>query len=126
MTFGQRLRTARENARLTLRETAREAGISVSYLSDIELGKRGIPEALDALATALGLQPDTLREWAGEPRVMLVAGCSSCPWSLPARGTDGTCGLDSDERECDSGDDAPDWCPLRSRDVLVRLSTEAT
>lgn len=53
--LGQRLREARSRLGLQLRDVATGAGISKSYLSDIERGRR-LPnlDVLDALACTLG------------------------------------------------------------------------
>lgn len=53
--LGVRLRGLREDAGLTLSQAAGAAGLSLSYLSDVERGRR-VPtlDALDRLARALG------------------------------------------------------------------------
>ncbi len=68
MTFGRYLRLLREDSKTTLRSLSRSMGWSASYLSDIELGRRGAPSGLHiikigrflklekvAIATLLGL-----------------------------------------------------------------------
>jgi transcriptional regulator with XRE-family HTH domain len=55
--FGERVRTIRnDDLGKTLTEIAREVGISISYLSDIELGKRPFPgeDTLLRLNKAMG------------------------------------------------------------------------
>lgn len=42
------MRTAREAAKLSLRETARRMGVSASYLSDLELNRRHISAKAEA------------------------------------------------------------------------------
>lgn len=49
---GQKLRMMREAAKLTLREVANEVGISQSYLSDLEVGRRNWSEARAAEVAA--------------------------------------------------------------------------
>ena len=44
MTFGQLLKQARKSQMKTLREVAEEAGLSLSYISDIEHGRRRPPD----------------------------------------------------------------------------------
>jgi transcriptional regulator with XRE-family HTH domain len=39
-TLGERLRELREAANMSLRELARDVGVSAAFISDIELGKR--------------------------------------------------------------------------------------
>ena len=53
---GQSLRAARTSQSRTLREVAREARVSLGYLSEVERGqKEASSELLNALGTALGL-----------------------------------------------------------------------
>jgi transcriptional regulator with XRE-family HTH domain len=59
--LGRYLRTQREIARLSLRNLARLAQISDSYLSQLERGLyRPSPAVLKAIADALGIPPSTL------------------------------------------------------------------
>lgn len=52
----QGLRSWRKARRLTLRELGRRAGLSASFLCDIEHGRRlATPETLNRIARALGL-----------------------------------------------------------------------
>jgi len=53
---GQSLRAARTSQSRTLREVAREARVSLGYLSEVERGqKEASSELLNAICTALGL-----------------------------------------------------------------------
>jgi len=55
------LRVWRHYRKLTLQQVADEAGISKSYLSQLESGKRrGTPDVLARLAHALGVEVDDL------------------------------------------------------------------
>lgn len=57
MTFGQTLRAARHNT--TLGQVSRRVGLSVPYLSDIELDRRHPPsdERIADIASAIGCDP---------------------------------------------------------------------
>jgi transcriptional regulator with XRE-family HTH domain len=59
--MGQRLRTAREAAKMSLRELARRVDLSPSFISQVELG-RAAPSVgtLYAMTTELGLSLDSL------------------------------------------------------------------
>lgn len=60
--LGQRLRELRETADKSLRELAKEVGISAPFLSDVELGRRfPADENLTALAKALKVPLEELR-----------------------------------------------------------------
>ena len=60
-TYGQKVDFLRRKADLSGRELCRRVGISPSYLSDIQAGRRlPSPETSDRIATELGTQPDTL------------------------------------------------------------------
>lgn len=65
-TVGDRLRVGRARKRMTLRQTATTVGVSASYLSDIENGRK-IPseDVVLGLASALDLDPDDLLAAAG-------------------------------------------------------------
>ena len=53
---GQTLRAARSEQSRTLRDVAREARVSLGYLSEVERGqKEASSELLNAICTALGL-----------------------------------------------------------------------
>ena len=55
-TSGDQLRKRRERKRISLRKLAREAGLSPSYLSDIELGRSTCPaDTMERLTTGLNI-----------------------------------------------------------------------
>jgi len=65
--LGQRIRIAREAARLKKVDIARETGLSLSYIGRIENGKSHPSRvALQALGLALGVDPDWLAQGKGE------------------------------------------------------------
>jgi transcriptional regulator with XRE-family HTH domain len=65
--LGQRIRVAREAARLKKVDIARETGLSLSYIGRIENGKSHPSRvALQALGLALGVDPDWLAQGKGE------------------------------------------------------------
>jgi len=76
-TFGEFLRSLRENRHLTLRQVEEHASVSNAYLSQIERGERGIPnfKVLRRLAKAYGVSVTELVEAADKetegPRVSL-------------------------------------------------------
>lgn len=58
---GQTLREARTGQSRTLRDVAREARVSLGYLSEVERGqKEASSELLNAICTALGLNLSSL------------------------------------------------------------------
>ena len=58
---GQTLRSARTEQSRTLRDVAREARVSLGYLSEVERGqKEASSELLNAICEALGLQLSAL------------------------------------------------------------------
>jgi transcriptional regulator with XRE-family HTH domain len=62
--LGQRLHQLRENADLSLRELAKQVGISPPFLSDIELGRRfPSEEILAKLAKALNVKLEELKQY---------------------------------------------------------------
>lgn len=65
--FGQYLRTLRKAQGLTIDELAAEAGVSGSYISQIENGKKGIPspQLLQQIHTILDVSHEHLMEKAG-------------------------------------------------------------
>jgi transcriptional regulator with XRE-family HTH domain len=67
---GKRLRAAREQAGLSLRELARRVGVSASFMSQVELG-RTAPSVgtLYAIARELGLSLDTVMASHGGPDI---------------------------------------------------------
>ena len=57
------VRVWREHRRISRKRLAEASGLSTSYLSQIESGKRKpSPEALTAIAKELGLEPDELMD----------------------------------------------------------------
>lgn len=75
--FGKYLKDLRVAAHLTLRQVEIQAGVSDSYLSQVENGKRGIPSAdiLKKLAPVYGVPYEEMLVAAG----YLPAGYSSVP-----------------------------------------------
>lgn len=65
--FGEYLRDLRKERNLTIRQIEAYSGVSNSYLSQLENGKRGIPspEILQKLAPVLKVSYETLMEKAG-------------------------------------------------------------
>ena len=70
--LGARLRRRRKALGLAAKELARAAGVSPSYVSQLEHGKQDRPslDVLSALATALGVPTSEL---LGEPLAVVVA-----------------------------------------------------
>ena len=66
--FGARLRAARQQAGLTLREVAEPSGLSLTYLSDLERGVLANPtlDKLRALAATLHVSLDALLDLPSE------------------------------------------------------------
>lgn len=71
---GQRVRTARAAAGLTVRELARRIGVSASHVSQVErgLGAFSVP-ALYSVASELGVSMNDLLAPAGEPEATAAA-----------------------------------------------------
>lgn len=68
--MGQRIRSLREGKKLGLRELARLAGLSPSFLSEIESGRSYPSEpALEALAKEIGVTGAELRELDMRPQL---------------------------------------------------------
>ena len=65
--FGEYLRSLREGQRLSLREAAAKTGVSVSYITQIENGKKNAPgpEVLKKLAPAYNVPVRELLKAAG-------------------------------------------------------------
>ena len=65
--FGLYLKELRLNKGLTIKELSTLSGVSISYLSQVENGKRGIPskEILEKLSVHLNVECETLFERAG-------------------------------------------------------------
>lgn len=76
--IGQSLRSARTTQNRTLRDVAREARVSLGYLSEVERGqKEASSELLNAICQALGLSlasviTDVAREISTREAVKLV------------------------------------------------------
>ena len=75
---GQTLRDARTSQSRTLRDVAREARVSLGYLSEVERGqKEASSELLNAICTALGLtlssvMTDVTAELAARENIQLT------------------------------------------------------
>ena len=64
ISLGQRIHELREKADLSLRELAKQIGISAPFLSDIELGRRfPSEEVLGKLASALNVSLEELKQY---------------------------------------------------------------
>lgn len=65
--FGEYLRQCRKNKKLTVRQLDLYSGVSHSYISQLERGKRGIPspEVLKKLSKPLDVEYNKLMEKAG-------------------------------------------------------------
>lgn len=60
MSLGKHMRHLRENHGVTLETVANRAGVSISYLSDIERGRRSCPvRTADKLARAMHERPES-------------------------------------------------------------------
>lgn len=67
-TLGERIRELREAADKSLRELARDVGVSAAFMSDIELGKRyPSDEVLEKIADELGTSAEALGEYDTRP-----------------------------------------------------------
>ncbi|WP_213815716.1 helix-turn-helix domain-containing protein [Glaciihabitans sp. dw_435] len=73
--LGERLRTARERARLSTRDVAARAGVSAGFISQLENGKRGASVGvLKRISTAVGISvADLLSDEAPASRPVLRA-----------------------------------------------------
>lgn len=70
MTIGDRLRVHRRRRGLTLKAVASHSGFSVSYVADIERGRRSCPPATAArLAVAAGADPCSFVQDLLEPEL---------------------------------------------------------
>lgn len=82
--FGKKLEALRKTKNLSQKQLAEEAGISPSYLSRVERGKRNIPHPgiLKKMATPLGLS---------EAEILILAGYlpePTAPASIPGHWSD--------------------------------------
>lgn len=82
--FGEQLTAFRARAGLTLRETARRAQVSPSYLSQLETGRMPTPPseaALVRLAKVVGVSPFEMAAAAGRiPAALEAQVCSDPLW----------------------------------------------
>lgn len=86
--LGSKLRTLRADARRSLKDVAARAGVSISYLSEIEQGKKyPKPERLVDIARALGADYNALVSLHPTPRAAGRQGGAG-PYRLPLPGTD--------------------------------------
>ncbi len=75
MNTGENIRARRRALGLTLEETAREAGMQASNLSDIETGKRDVrTQTLERIARALQCPASELIEFTYEYDDQVIAG----------------------------------------------------
>lgn len=68
-TIAERLKSAREEAELTQPQLASRAGVSAGTIGNIESGARKNPRELLAIAKAVGVHPQWLRDGVGPRRV---------------------------------------------------------
>ena len=69
-TLGDRIRELREENDLSLREMAVKIGVSASFISDIELGRRNpSDERIAQLALLLGTSLDDLKQFDTRPPI---------------------------------------------------------
>ncbi len=68
--FGRELRALREQTHRSMGEVARHLGVSVTYVSDVERGRRGplAPPAITKVAELLGVDPKALLTTAAAER----------------------------------------------------------
>ena len=68
--FGAKIRLIREQAKKSMKELADAMGVSVVYVSDIELGHRKPPpqDKLNKMADYLGLPRNDLAVWAAREK----------------------------------------------------------
>ena len=75
--FAQELRSIRTQRDLTLAALADSSGLSLTHISNLELGRRApSPEHAEALAVALALHPAERRHW------LMQAGLAHVPPGL--------------------------------------------
>ena len=69
-TLGQKIRELREQKDLSLRELAKEIGVTAAFLSDVELGRRyPSDEVFEDLARTLKIPASELRTYDTRPPV---------------------------------------------------------
>jgi transcriptional regulator with XRE-family HTH domain len=68
--FGAFFRRIREDLRFSMGQVARHLGVSVSYVSDVELGKRApfTDDRIKTIAAYFGIKPEPMIEVAGRCR----------------------------------------------------------
>ncbi len=68
--FGEKLRTLRELAKVTLRQLSKEIGCSAVYLSDVELGHRAPPsqDKIVKIANVIETDPSQLLRMAAKEK----------------------------------------------------------
>jgi transcriptional regulator with XRE-family HTH domain len=84
---GERLRTLRTVRRLTLKQVAEAAGLSESFLSQVERGRTNVSvSSLQRIAAALGVDVSDVfaPDGAGQPRVLPRSARSSVAWGPSA------------------------------------------
>jgi choline kinase/DNA-binding XRE family transcriptional regulator len=84
-TFGQYVRSLREQQNIGQRELARIIGVSAPYLNDIEKDKRGAPrpEMVEAMAEVLGADENRMFDLAGASRNDVAADIADMVRSSP-------------------------------------------
>lgn len=80
-TFGDALREARKEARLSADKLAGNSGLSTAYVRDLEKGRR-MPsaDAVRRLAAAMGVRADALLQAAMGERSSVVLDASATEW----------------------------------------------
>ena len=73
-TFGQRVREARKEAKLTQPQLAKAAGLSQTTISDIERGRNSGSSEVTSLARALNVTPEWLAEGRLPKRIISIVG----------------------------------------------------
>lgn len=73
-TFGQRVREARKEAKLTQPQLAKAAGLSQTTISDIERGRNNGSSEVTSLARALNVTPEWLAEGRLPKRIISISG----------------------------------------------------
>ena len=77
-TLGEKIRELREGLDLSLREFARQLGVSAPFWSDVELGRRHpSSERLEETAKILGVTVEELKEYDTRPPVQDLRRLSS-------------------------------------------------
>jgi transcriptional regulator with XRE-family HTH domain len=105
MTLGERIKSYRHDAGLTLQQLSQQLGISMTYLNDLELGvrtpRRGLSDqTLSRFAGLFQMSVKELRNDIAEPRVLQI----SAAWTgkevrVACLSTDGKITIAYPERE---------------------------